>query len=82
VTQVGGTHYEDLGLQPFDAIDAWGLGFYLGSALKYIARAGKKPGADEIEDLKKARHYLDEHIQRLEAKAARPGIGCWPPVAP
>lgn len=41
-------------------IEAWGLGFCLGNAVKYISRAGKK--GDLIEDLKKARWYLDREI--------------------
>lgn len=45
-------------------IEAWGLGFCLGNALKYVARAGKKGPA--LEDLKKARWYVDREIQRLE----------------
>lgn len=46
-------------------IDAWGLGFSLGNAVKYIARAGKKDPSKHIEDLEKARWYLDHEIQRL-----------------
>jgi hypothetical protein len=41
---------------PYEAIrviEAWGLGFCLGNALKYICRAGRK--GEAIEDLKKAR---------------------------
>jgi len=38
--------------------------FNLGNAIKYIWRGGKK--ADFIQDLKKARWYLDREIQRLE----------------
>lgn len=56
---------------PYEAIkiiEALDLGFCLGNALKYISRAGKKPGSDTIEDLKKARWYLDREIQRLEKK--------------
>jgi hypothetical protein len=52
---------------PFEAIkviEAWGLGFHLGNVVKYIARAGKKDPAKELEDLKKARWYLDREIQR------------------
>jgi hypothetical protein len=52
---------------PYEAIkviEAWGLGFHLGNAVKYISRAGKK--GSEIEDLKKARWYLDRWIERLE----------------
>jgi hypothetical protein len=52
---------------PYEAIkviDAWGLGFSLGNTVKYISRAGKK--GSKIEDLKKARWYLDHEIERLE----------------
>lgn len=54
---------------PYEAIkviEAWGLGFCLGNAIKYIARVGKKDG-DEITDLKKARWYLDREISNREA---------------
>ena len=52
---------------PYEAIkviEAWGLGFCLGNAAKYIARAGKKDS--ELQDLKKARWYLDRRITQLE----------------
>lgn len=48
---------------PYEAIkviEAWGLGFSLGNAVKYISRAEKKGAA--LEDLKKARWYLDREI--------------------
>ena len=51
---------------PYEAIkviEAWGLGFCLGNSVKYIARAGKKDAA--LQDLKKARWYLDREIKRL-----------------
>ena len=54
---------------PYEAIKvivAWGLGFCLGNAVKYIARAGKKDPAKRVEDLKKARWYLDYYINLLE----------------
>jgi hypothetical protein len=54
---------------PYEAIkviEAWGLGFCLGNTVKYIARAGKKRKEKLINDLKKARWYLDREIQRLE----------------
>lgn len=59
---------EDLPYEAIKVIDAWGLGFSLGNALKYIARAGKKT-YNPIEDLQKARWYLDHEIQRLESGA-------------
>lgn len=48
-------------------IEAWGLGFCLGNAVKYIARAGKK--GDRLEDLEKAAWYLAREIERLKAAA-------------
>ena len=53
---------------PYEAIkviEAWSLGFCLGNAVKYISRAGKK--GDALEDLKKARWYLDREISDREA---------------
>ena len=60
--QVGGSHYKDKGssMQPWAIIDAWGLDFYGGNVLKYILRAKHKGG---LEDLQKARHYLDKMIE-------------------
>jgi len=49
-------------------IHAWGLGFDLGNAVKYIARAGKKDPAKEIEDLEKAKFYLESRIKELKTK--------------
>ena len=48
---------------------AWGLlaSFCLGNAVKYICRAGKK--SNRLEDLKKARWYLDYEIERLERRS-------------
>lgn len=49
-------------------IEAWELDrdFYLATAVKYIARAGKKDPSKEIEDLEKAVWYLNRKIQRLK----------------
>lgn len=52
---------------PYEAIkviEAWELGFCLGNTVKYISRAGKKTGTSDIEDLEKARWYLDREISR------------------
>jgi hypothetical protein len=46
-------------------IEAWELGFHLGNVVKYISRAGKKHNR-VLEDLKKARWYLDRQIEQLE----------------
>jgi len=57
-------HYKDTEVEPIKAIEAWGLNFSLGNVIKYIARCGKKD--DEIQELKKARWYLDREIARRE----------------
>jgi hypothetical protein len=52
---------------PYEAIkviESWSLGFCLGNAVKYIARAGRK--GDALTDLRKARWYLDREITRRE----------------
>lgn len=54
--------------------NAWGLNYELGNATKYICRAGRKPGTSTLEDLKKARFYLDYEIQKLEKKAGTVGV--------
>jgi len=59
-------HYTSGKFETIDVIEDWGLGMHLGNAVKYISRAGKKDPAREIEDLKKARWYLDRHISNLE----------------
>ena len=62
-TQVGGDHYKDNEIQVWDAIHDWGLGYFSGNVIKYVARHRKKNG---VEDLKKARHYLDKLISIYE----------------
>lgn len=63
-------HYNVGGIEVIDAIEAWGFGegFNRGNAIKYIARAGRKDPLREVEDLKKARQYLDFEIARLEGQ--------------
>lgn len=56
----GDTTYEAI-----KVIEAWELGFHLGNTVKYISRAGKKEPSRELEDLEKARWYLDRRIQQL-----------------
>lgn len=59
---------------PYEAIkviEAWQLGFNLGNTVKYISRAGKKDAL--LQDLQKARWYLDREIQNLEKASANSG---------
>jgi iron-sulfur cluster repair protein YtfE (RIC family) len=63
-------HYggEDNPYEAIKVIEAWDLDFCLGNAVKYISRFGKKQNQsnDIVEDLKKARWYLDRKIQSLK----------------
>ena len=58
--QVGGSHYKDMVIQPVEFIEKNNLGFCAGNVIKYICRYKNKNG---IEDLKKARHYIDLLIE-------------------
>jgi len=62
-THYGGKYNQ---YEAIKVIDAWDLGFSLGNTIKYISRAGKKNPDAELEDLKKAKWYLEHHIQNLE----------------
>jgi hypothetical protein len=58
--QVGGAHYATKAIQPWDFIIANNLGYLEGNIVKYVSRWKDKGG---VEDLKKARHYLDKLIE-------------------
>lgn len=60
------SHYTDGKIEVIDFIEDKKLNFHRGNAVKYIARAGKKDKSKEVEDLKKARWYIDREIRRLE----------------
>lgn len=61
-------HYggKDNTYEAIKVIEAWKLGFNLGNTLKYIARADKK--GDNVENLEKARWYLDREITKLKGE--------------
>jgi len=61
-------HYSDGKIEVIDFIEDKKLGFHLGNAVKYIARAGKKDPEKTVEDLEKAKWYLIRHIQKLKDK--------------
>ena len=54
-----------------DAIHDWKLDFFRGNVVKYVARAGHKDKSKELEDLKKAKWYLEYSIAILEKESAR-----------
>lgn len=59
------SHYTDGNIEVIEYIEDKKLGFCLGNAIKYISRAGKKDPDKEIEDLKKAKWYIDRLIKEL-----------------
>ena len=59
-TQVGGSHYTKMAIQPIEYIHANGIPYMEGNAIKYLSRWRSKNG---IEDLRKARHYIDLLIE-------------------
>ena len=59
-------HYTNSKIEVIDYIEDKELGFCLGNVVKYVSRAGKKYKDKEIEDLKKAKWYLERQIQTLE----------------
>ena len=63
--QVGGNHYLNLGVAPWEAMKAWMCpeafaGFLQGNCIKYLARYKDKGG---VQDLKKCQHYLAKLIE-------------------
>lgn len=60
------SHYCDGKIEVIDFIEDKNLNYHLGNVIKYVSRAGKKCPDKEIEDLKKARWYLDRYIEKLE----------------
>lgn len=66
------SHYaEGRKFEPKDVIRDWGLNFNLGSAVKYVARAGRKD--DIVQDLKKAQEFIQFEIDAIEADRSKAG---------
>lgn len=72
-TQVGGTHYKEMGVQPWDVVDTWPIeqriGFYRGGALKYTMRMGTKD--ESVKEIQKGVHYMQKLIEVLGEQNAR-----------
>ena len=63
------SHYlKNTGHEVIDVIKAWNLDFNLGNSLKYIARAGKKNPNTLIEDLEKAKWYIEDYLKDIKQK--------------
>ena len=62
-------HYCYSKYEPKDVIRDWGLNFNLGSAVKYIARAGRKD--DILQELNKAKQFIEFEIEAIEKERAK-----------
>jgi hypothetical protein len=56
------SHYKCGGMEAIDVLEAFGLNFRLGNAVKYILRAGRK--GDRSEDLRKAVWYINRELEK------------------
>ena len=65
------SHYNQ-GIEAIDIIESWDLNFSLGNAIKYILRSPYK--GKQIEDLEKARWYIDREINRLKGEMVKKNI--------
>ena len=66
--QVGGTHYAEMTVQPWDAMRAWFTpaeyaSYHIGTVIGYLSRHRRKGG---LNDIKKAHHHLSELIRYFE----------------
>ena len=63
----GPGHYKDKPMQPWDFIVANNLGYLEGNVIKYVSRWRQKGG---VEDLRKAKHYIEKLIEVESGQAA------------
>lgn len=66
--QIGGDHYKNMGVEPWDVVDTWSreqrIGAYRAGALKYIMRMGSKDM--EAQEVGKGIHYLEKLLEVLK----------------
>lgn len=66
------SHYNQGKIEVIEVIEDQELGFHLGNAIKYILRAGKKDPSKTLEDLNKAKWYIDRFIEIQKPAPRRP----------
>ena len=59
--QIGGSHYKDFYIQPYEFISKNDLSFFQGNVIKYVCRYLNKNG---IQDLEKIIHYCELEIKK------------------
>jgi hypothetical protein len=68
--QIGGGHYREKAIQPWDAMRSWMTpeqfeGYLRGCAIKYLARYPDKNG---LQDVEKAGHYIQKLIEEMKSR--------------
>ena len=63
--QIGGSHYKNFTIQPYEFITKNNLSFFQGNVVKYVCRYLNKNG---VEDLQKIIHYCELEIKYLKEK--------------
>ena len=61
--QVGGSHYKDQRIEPWDYITENKIPYLEGNVIKYVSRHAFKGG---LQDLEKAQHYLEKIIENVK----------------
>jgi len=61
--QIGGSHYKDFHIQPYEFISKNNLSFFQGNVIKYVCRYLNKNG---IEDIEKIIHYCELEKKKLK----------------
>ena len=61
--QIGGSHYKDFPIQPYEFISKNNLSFFQGNVVKYVCRYLNKNG---IQDIEKIIHYCELEIKKMK----------------
>ena len=62
------SHYQGRKYEAIAIIQDYDLNFCLGNVLKYLLRAGRKDPSKKLEDLRKAKQYLEFEIAEIESQ--------------
>lgn len=69
-TQIGGDHYKNMGVEPWDVVDTWPveqrIGAYRHGALKYLMRMGSKD--ENAQEIAKGKHYMEKLLEVLNER--------------
>ena len=72
MTKQNPDHYQLGTIQPWDYIVSQDMDYLTGNIVKYLSRAGTKPGESKMDDLLKAQAYLTKLIDTTNDNTPRP----------